>query len=113
MNADFDEAQSDFADLIENLNTRKHGSIWKVEATGSYIYNHREKLYWFGHVVFYETCSAKCQGHEYWGCHVGHLREFDVLDDIPPHLMGYRVVHDPQEALDGTWADGGAYDSGH
>lgn len=111
MNADFDEAREDFADLIENLSRTKPGRIWRAESTGSHIYNHRDGLFWFSHVVFYDTCSAKCQGHEYWGTHVGHLREFDAMAGTPPHMLGYRVVHNPQEALDGTWADGGAYDN--
>ena len=108
MDDGFGEAKEDFDILVEELNTVKHGNIWRVEATGSHIYNHRENLYWFGHIVFYDTCSSKCQGHEYWGTHVGHLREFDVMDGTPSHLLGYRVVANPHEALNGSWADGGA-----
>lgn len=105
----FAEAKEDFEILVENLNTVKHGKIWRVEATGNFIYNAHDDLYWFSHVIFYDTCSDKCHGHEYWGTHVGHLREFDCMDGSPYHMQGYRVVKDPTEALDGTWADGGVY----
>lgn len=108
MNDGYSEAKEDFDLLVESLNTTKHGTIWRVETTGSYIFNARDNLYWFSHVVFYDTCSATCKGHEYWGTHVGHLREFDVMEDSPPHLLGYRVVQNPHEALTGSWADGGA-----
>ena len=107
MQDDFEEAHEDFVVMLDELNFRKHGYIAFAKATGDHIYNSSEKLFWFGHVVFYDTCTGDCKGHRYWGCHVDHLREFDVLEDIPPHLLGYRVVSDPTEALDGSWADGG------
>lgn len=109
MDDDFEDAKEDFGCLVEELNTTKHGTIWRVEETGSHIFNAKERLFWFGHVVFYDSCTSKCQGHEYWGTHVGHLREFDAMDGSPPHLWGYRVVQNPHEALTGSWADGGAY----
>lgn len=109
MDDSFAEAKEDFDVLIDALNVTKHGMIWMAEDTGSYIYNARDKLYWFSHVIFYDTCSSRCKGHEYWGAHVGHLREFDAMAGCPDHMLGYRVVRDTKEALDGSWADGGVY----
>lgn len=107
MEDDLQEAQEDFLVLVSELNDTTPGTMFHVEAPGDFFFSARENLFWFRHVVFYRDCDRDCAGHEYWGAHVGHLRQFDVGTDVPYNLQGYRVVGDLREAIDGTWADGG------
>lgn len=106
MEQDLQDAHEDFLVLVDHLNSKGPGAIFHVEAPGDYFYNQKEHLFWFRHVVFYVNCEEGCGGHEYWGTHVGHLRQFDVSTDMPSSLHGYRVVRDLREAINGTWADG-------
>lgn len=109
MESKFDQAQSEFGQLMLHLESIMPGKIQMIGITGDHIYSHKEDRFWFHHVLYYSDCETDCQGHEYWGCYVDHLKAFDALAGTPDLMQGYRVVHDLKEALDGSWADGGVY----
>lgn len=107
MSANLESAQEDFSVLVSELNQFTPGLILYVESQGDFYYSKKEDLYWFRHVIFYRGCSMECQGHQYWGTHVRHLKQFDSEEDGPDSMLGYRVVKNLSEAIDGSWADGG------
>lgn len=106
----YNRAAFSFVSLLTKFNKERYGKIVSVRGTGSYIHTSKENLYWFEHIIHYSTCESDCKGHDYWGCHVPHLRGFDLEAGVKGEMLGYRVTKNTREILDGSWADGGVYE---